>query len=161
MRHAVEDVVQHAATLRDASSVRPRDAGFVAAGVGLLQQQRRDQRDQVGVPAAFAQTVQGALDLPRAGVDGRQRVGHGVAGVVVGVDAQTVAGDAEAITCAVIFDISRAACRRWCRTARSSARPRHRRLSGIQRIIGVGLVAVEEMLRVKQRLAALCHQMRD
>ena len=49
-----------------------------------------------------------------------------------------------------------AACRHWCRTAPASARPPScAALRQAQRIVGIGLVAVEEMLGVEHRLA-LC-----
>ena len=72
----------------------PADAGLVAAGVGLLEQERRDEGDEVGVAAALAEAVERALHLARPGVDGGERVRDRVAGVVVGVDAEAVAGDA-------------------------------------------------------------------
>ena len=58
-----------------------------------LEHQGGDQRHQVGIAAALAQAVQGALGLARTGPEGGQGVGHGVLGVVVGVDAQVAARD--------------------------------------------------------------------
>ncbi len=52
-----------------------------------LQLQRRDDRDQVRVPAALAVAVHRALHQPRARLHRHERVRHGAAGVVVGVDA--------------------------------------------------------------------------
>jgi hypothetical protein len=71
-----------------------RDAGFEAAGEGLLEEECRDQRCQVRVAAPLSQPVQRALDLPRPGFDRGEGVGNGVAGVVVAVDAEPVARDA-------------------------------------------------------------------
>src|ERR1019366_2102773 len=53
----------------------------------------RDQRNEVGVAATLAEAVQRALYLARAGAHGGKRVGDSVVGVVVGVDADMVAGD--------------------------------------------------------------------
>ena len=106
-------------------------AGLEAAGVGLLEQQRRDQAHEVGVAAALAEPVERALHLPRAGVDGGERVRHRVAGVVVGVDAEPLAGDAGGDHRG--GDRARprpAACRRWCRRAPPSARRRRARPGG-------------------------------
>ena len=73
---------------------RDPDAGLEALGVGGLEEEGGDEADEVGVAAALAEAVERALDLARAGVDGGERAGDGVAGVVVGVDAEAVAGDA-------------------------------------------------------------------
>ncbi len=55
-----------------------------------LDLQVGDERAQVGVAAAFAVAVDGALHLDAAGAHRRDRVGHGAFAVVVGVDAQRV-----------------------------------------------------------------------
>ena len=65
------------------------DAGLEALGEVRLQRQRRDERDEIGVAAALAEAVQRALHLPRAGADRGERIGDRVAGVVMGVDAET------------------------------------------------------------------------
>ena len=39
------------------------------------------------VAGAFADAVDGAFDLPRAGFDGGQRIGHGEAQIVMAMDA--------------------------------------------------------------------------
>ena len=63
------------------------------AGEAVFRAKRRDQRDEIGVAAALAEPVERALHLPRAGAHRRERIGDGVAGVVMGVDAEMVAGD--------------------------------------------------------------------
>ena len=93
-RHAVEDFIQHPAGAGQASRGVRADTRFIFAGVGFFQQQDRDQRCQVRIAAAFAQSVQRTLDLARARIDGGQRTGNRVFGVVVGVDAKVRAGDA-------------------------------------------------------------------
>ena len=62
------------------------DAGFDAEEVGP-RLQRHDDLLQRAVARPFAEAVDGALDLPRAGTHGRQRVGHGHTQVVVAVNA--------------------------------------------------------------------------
>ena len=52
-----------------------------------LELERRDDADQVGVAAALAVAVHGALHLQGAGVDGDEAVGHGAVAVVVHVHA--------------------------------------------------------------------------
>ena len=69
------------------------DAGFEAARIVLLQDQGWDDRGEVRVAAALAEPVQRALDLPGARADGRQRVGDRVLRIVMGVDADALAGD--------------------------------------------------------------------
>ncbi len=128
--------------------------------IGFLQQQRRDQRRQVRIAAALAQPVQRALHLPRARVDRGERVGHGIAGVVMAVDAEPVAGDARgdhlggdaahlgrqrAAVGVAEHDPARAGVERGAQAG--------------QRIGGIGAVAVEEMLGVEQRLAPLGDEM--
>ena len=73
---------------RDPRQRLRRDAGLELAGIGLLQEQGRDQRTQIGIAAALAQPVERALRLARAGADRRQGDGDGLLGVVVGVDAE-------------------------------------------------------------------------
>ncbi len=92
-----------------------------------LQQQRRDDRGEVGVAAALADAVERALDLAHAGAHRHQRVGDRVLGVVVGVDAEVRAGHDLRHLARRCARPRAAACRRWCRTARPSARRPRRR----------------------------------
>ena len=71
---------------RKASAVTPvskrsASSGF-KANVGM-------RLTEIGVAAALAETIQRALHLPHAGADGGERIGDRVAGVVVGMDAET------------------------------------------------------------------------
>ena len=91
---AVQDVVQHPAVAQQALEGGGGDAGFKGRGVGFFEQQGGDQTGQVGIAAAFTKAVERALDLSYARVNGGERVGDGVAGVVVAVNAQAVAGEA-------------------------------------------------------------------
>jgi hypothetical protein len=79
---------------RQARQRLARDAGLEPAGIGFLQQQRRDQRGQVRIAAALAQPVQRALDLPRPASTAASELATALPGVVVAMDAQPVAGDA-------------------------------------------------------------------
>ena len=62
-------------------------ADLETLGEFLLQLQRRDDRDQIGIAAALAEAVERALDLARAGAHGGERIGHRLLGIVVRVDA--------------------------------------------------------------------------
>ena len=93
---AVEQFVEAVAEPRQAGERLGGDADLERVGEIRLQRQRRDQRDEVGVAAALAEAVQRALDLPHAGAHGGERIGDRVVGVVMGVDAELLAGDASA-----------------------------------------------------------------
>ena len=94
VRRAVEHVVQRARHLHQASpACRGETPISKASAKFALEPQRRDQRTQIGVAAAFAEAVQRALDLARAGAHRGQRIGDRLLGVVMGVDADVVAGD--------------------------------------------------------------------
>ena len=62
------------------------DAGVIGIGVGARLQDHDDLFERA-VAGALADAVDGAFDLPRAGFDGRQRVGHRQAQIVVAVHA--------------------------------------------------------------------------
>ncbi len=96
-----------------------------------LQQEARDERDQIGIAAALAQPVQRALDLTHAGADGGQRVGDGVLGVVMCSGCRGARPAHAAPPRRRCVRPRAAACRHWCRRARSSARRRLPPLSGI------------------------------
>ena len=121
-----------------------------------LQLQRRDDRHQIGVAAALAEAVQRALDLARAGAHRRERVRHRLLGVIVGVDADMVAR-ARALTTSPhdALDLVR-------QRAAIGVAQHHPARAGLvgrpgagERIVRIGLVAVEEVLAVDQDLAAL------
>ena len=132
-----------------------RDADLELIGIFLLQLQRRDDGDEIGIAAALAEPVQRALDLPRAGAHRGERIRHGLFGVVVGVDADMIAGNFFADFADDALDLVRQ------RAAIGVAQHHPARaflVSGLragERISGLGLVAVEEMLAVEQHFAAL------
>ena len=90
---AVQHLVENARGMGQRPELLRRDAGLEALGIVRLQHQRRDDRGEIGIAAALAEPVQRALDLPRAGAHRGERVGHAVIGVVMHMDAETVAGD--------------------------------------------------------------------
>ena len=157
--HAVEDVVERSAELGQPLQRVDGDPGLIAAGIGVLEQKRRDQRRQVGIPTALAQSVQRALHLSCPGLDRGQAARNGGFGIVMGVNAKPVA---------------RNSCRDHLgrdtpdflgqRAAIGVAKhdPARTRLmrgpEAGQRIVGIRLVAIEEMLGIEQRLASLRHQ---
>ena len=124
---AVEHLVERVRGMREALELLVRHADVEAVGEFRLELQRRDDRDEIGVAAALAEPVERALDLARAGAHRGERIRHRLLGVVVGVDADMVAGDRLDHLADDRLRPRAAACRRWCRTARPSARPRHRR----------------------------------
>ena len=127
VRRAVEQFVEGARDVGDLPQRLRRDAGLETLGEFGLQSQRRDEGHEIGVAAALAEAVQRALHLPRAGADGGERIGDRVAGVVVGVDAETFAGNDARDLADDALDLMRAAFRRWCRIAPPSARRRRSR----------------------------------
>ena len=161
-RHPVQNVVKTARQPRYACQLRLGNACFVTAFVGLFQQKRRDQRGQVGIAAALAQTVQRALHLPRPGVDRGQRIRHRRPGIVMAMDAEVIArhprGDHGGGDRAHFGGQGAAVRVAQDHPARASLIGR---AATGQRIVGVRLVAVKEMLGVKQRLAPLGHHMGD
>ena len=76
---------------------------------------------QVGVAAALAVAVDGALYLRRAGLHRCDRVGDGHVGVVMAVDADA-ASDRRADLVDDVEDVPQAACRHWYRRARRTPR---------------------------------------
>ena len=91
VRRAVEDLVEGARGLRQRAEGLVGDAGLEAVAVAVLQLERADEGDEVGIAAALAEAVERALDLARAGLDGGEGIGDGAAAIVMGVDAETVA----------------------------------------------------------------------
>ena len=125
-----------------------------AIGKLALQPQRRDQRTQIGVAAALAEPVQRALDLPRAGAHRGQRIGDRLLGIVMGVDADVIAGNMFCHLADDGLDLVR-------HGAAIGVAQHHPARAGIVGRLGAGqrefrifLVAVEEMLAVEHHLAA-------
>ena len=152
---AVEPLVQRVRDVRELLQRGVADADVEGVGEFGLQLERRDDRHQIGVAAALAEPVERALDLPRAGAHGGKGIGHRLLGVVVGVDADVVAGDRLAHRGDDGFDLVR---QRAAIGVAQHDPTRARIIGGLgagQRIFRIGLVAVEEMLAIEQHLAAL------
>ena len=159
-RHTVQNIVQHARCLAQPFKRCQRHAGLELTGVRFFEQKRRNDRDQIGIAATLAQPIERALDLTRPCAHRRQRIGHRIFGVIVGVDADVITRNAagnhgfgdlidllgQRATIGVTqHDPARTGIK--CGVHR------------LQRIGRVGLIAVKEMLGIKQRLAALPDQM--
>ncbi len=161
-RHAVEDIVKLARDLGKRDRLRLGHADIISRAVGFLEQQRRDQGDQVGVAAALAEAIERALHLARAGIDRGEAARHRIAGIVMAMDRQPVAGDARFDHRAGdIVDLAR-------QRAAVGVAQHHPARAGVvggerrvERIGRIRLVAVEEMLGVKQRFLALCDDVFD
>ena len=157
----VEDFVEQPAGVRELAQPLRRDAGLEAIGELALEQQRRNDRGEVGIAAALAEPVERALDLARAGPHRHQRIGHGVLGVVVRVDAQMRAGH----MLVDIRDDGGDLVRQRAAVGVAQHHPARARLvcgrRDGQRIGAVGLVAVEEMLAIDHGLAIALHDRLD
>ena len=117
------------------------------AAAAELELQRRDDGAEVGVTAALAVAVHGALHLDGALLDGGQRVGHGALAVVVGMDAERV-GDGCLHRPDHLGDLpgQRAAVGVAEHQGLGAAAPR--RPERLQGVGGIGPVPVEEVLGV-------------
>ena len=120
----------------------------------LLQPQGRDQRAQIGVAATFAETIERALNLPRAGAHRGKRIGDRLLGVVMGVDADVIAGN-------MLDDLADDRLDFMRHGAAIGVAQHHPARAGIIGRLRAGqcesrifLIAVEEMLAVEHHLAA-------
>ncbi len=119
-----------------------------------LQLQRRDDRHQIGVAAALAEPIERALDLPRAGAHRGERIRHRLFGVVMRVDADMVARHVLHHLADDRLDLVRQGAAVGV-AQHDPARARFvRGFRAGERIVRIGLVAVEEMLAIDQHLAA-------
>ena len=155
---AVEHLIQRVGRMRKALELRIRHADLESVGEFGLELQRRDDGHEIGVAAALAEAVERALDLARAGAHGRERIGHRLLGVVVGMDADMITGDRLDHLADDRFDLVR---QRAAIGVAEHDPARARIIGGLgagQRELRIGLVAVEEMLAVEQHFAALGHR---
>ncbi len=99
VRRAVEHFVQRArgmrqrrrAARRGRRSRSCRRNPVFSFSVGIIEH-------EVGIAAALAEAVQRALNLPHAGAHRRQRIGHRLLGIVMGMDAEMIAGNDAFVT---------------------------------------------------------------
>ena len=68
---AIEQIVEGAADAGQLAQMLQRHARLEAIGEHRLQQQRRDDRHEIGVATALADPVQRPLDLSNARIDRR------------------------------------------------------------------------------------------
>ena len=90
---AIQQFIERVRYFRNLAQSIGRDARLETLVQLGLQEKGWDQRDQIGVAAALAEAIQGALNLPGAGAHRRQGIGDRVFGVVMGVNAEMVAGN--------------------------------------------------------------------
>ena len=123
----------------------------------LLELQARDHAEQVGVAGPLPVTVGRALDVGDAGLHRGQRVRHGAGGVVMAVDAQPrPARRGDRRDHVAEFGGQHApvgVAQRDHLGAGLGGHPDH-----LQRVAGVGAVAVEEVLGVEEHPLALGRQ---
>ena len=119
-----------------------------------------DDGDEVGVAGALAVAVDAALHVARPGGDGGQRVGHGAAAVVVGVDADAGAGGLDDVEHDVGDPVGQHAAVGVAQgdDLRAGLGGRAQHLEGVR---PVGAVAVEEVLGVEEDRLPLLAQVRD
>ncbi len=154
VRRAIEHVIERPRNLHQGRHLVRRHADLEAIGKFALQPQRRDQRTQIGVAAAFAEPVQRALDLASARTHRGQRIGHRLLGVVMGVDADVIARN-------LLHHLSDDGLDLMRHGAAIGVAQHHPARAGIvsrlrtsQREFRIFLVAVEEMLAVEHHFAA-------
>src|SRR5688500_12974054 len=87
IRRAVEHLVEPVRDVCELLELRLVDADLEFLCKVRLELQRRDQRDEIGIATALAETVERALDLPRAGTYCSERIGDRLLGVVMRMDA--------------------------------------------------------------------------
>jgi len=125
----------------------------------VLELQVRDDGEQVGVAGAFAVAVDGALDVHGAGVHRGDGVGDRAARVVVAVDAEV-----DADLTRGVHDLTHPAGQHAAVgvAEHDGGRPRvGRGLDDLEGVVGVGAVAVEEVLGVEEDAASLAGQEPD
>lgn len=129
--------------------------GRQARFVPHFQDERRNEGDQVGVAAPLAKAVQGTLHLPCAGTHRRQTVGDRVAGIVVAMDAKMLTGDMLGHRPDDSFDVVGKRAAVGIAQHDPSRAGLMRRLEATQGVLGVVLVAIEEVLGVEQHFRHL------
>ena len=90
---AVEALVEQTRNTGELAEAVYADTCLIGVGELGLEQERGNQGDKVGVAATFAEAVERALDLAHTGAHRSKTVGDGVLGIVLGVNAELVAGD--------------------------------------------------------------------
>jgi hypothetical protein len=152
---AVEHLVERARDMCKVFELVVGDADVEAIGEFVLELERRNQRHQVGVAATLANAVERTLDLARTGAHRRQRIRHRLLGVVVGMDADAIAGDHLHHLADDRLDLVRQRAAVGVAQDDPAGALVIGRFGAGERILGIGLVTVEEVLAIEQDLAAL------
>ncbi len=141
--------------MRELLELGVRHADVETVGEFGLELQRRHDGDKIGITAALAEPVEGALDLTCAGAHGGKRIGYRLLGIVVGMNADVITGDHLDHLADDLFHLVRQ------RAAVGVAQHHPARalviggLGAGERELRISLVAVEEMLAVEQDFAPL------
>ena len=151
---AIEQFVERVADLGQRRELFRRHADFKAIREVALQQKRRDQRYEIGVAAPFAKAVQRALNMPRSSEHGGERIGDRIAGVVMRVNAKMRSRDMLRYLRDDARDLMRERSAIGIAKHDPSGARRMGGLGDLQRVVFVGLEAVEEMLAIEDHLAA-------
>ena len=158
---AVDQLVEAPGDAGEARKALGRDADPEALGIGRLQHEGRDDRGEVGIAAALADAVQRALDLAGAGAHGGERVRHRLLGVVMGVDAEMIAGDGLGDLADDGLDLLRQRAAVGVAEHDPAGAGVVSRAGASEGIGRVRLVAVEEVLGVEEHLAPRRPRRRD
>ena len=138
------------------------EATLRKALVAELELEVGDDRRQVGVSGALAEPVQRPLDLTRAGQHGGHRVGHRASGVVVAVDSERDVGAEVGVDGSDdLRDLVRERPAVGVAQHEVAGTLHDGRLERPQRELGVGLVAVEEVLGVDEHASAVADEELD
>jgi len=145
--------------LKDIAGKIPQVAHLLVADALFfhLDLEGRDDRAEVGIAAALAETVDGSLDLHDTLCDGNHRVGHGTVTIVMGVNTERgldvllnllddfgqLEGHGAAIGVAEDDTVGLGG---------------FGSLEGLDGVLGIGLVAVEEMLGVVEDFLGMLFQ---
>ena len=133
---------------------------FPEAALPELDLQVGDDRAEIGVPASLAVAVERSLDLNRAELDGDDAVGHTCAGIVVRVDAE---GRLDPF-CRCKDDLAQLGGQNAPVGVTQDQEVGAAFLSGLQgtdRVVRIGLVAVEVVLGVVDYLSAVALEIGD
>ena len=125
-----------------------------------LQRERRRDGDEVGVAAPLAPPVDGALNLPGPLLHRRQGVGHRALGIIVGVDAHARVRQRGHHLARDALDLHRQRGAVGVAQDHPCSPIGVRRAEALDRIIGVLLVGIEEVLGVVEDVLALREQER-
>ena len=155
VRRPIEHLIEGVGDMPELLELQLRDADVETLGKLRLELERRDDRDEIGVATALAQSVEGSLDLARPRAHGRKRVCHRLLGIVMGVDADMIARDDLDHLCDDLLHFMRQSTAVGVAEHDPSGAFLISRPGTGERELRVCLVAVEEMLAVEHHLSAV------